>query len=164
MRPSKLIFLTTSWQLFLNSDCESFNGRVISCRRRVIRRSKNSLGNDGGPTYGPGTLIDYDAFPAEPGDDSDQTSFDGEDLDQLWDIDAHIGMQETVRTWVVKEAVQKACGLGMHVPLQSFSVLNCEEVVLSHDGHGYRLQANHWRELLDGRPYAFGFARLLEVV
>ena len=85
MRPSKLIFLTTSWQLFLNSDCESFNGRVISCRRRVIRRSKNSLGNDGGPTYGPGTLIDYDAFPAEPGDDSDQTSFDGEDLDQLWD-------------------------------------------------------------------------------
>ena len=85
-------------------------------------------------------------------------------LDQLWDIDAHIGMQETVRTWVVKEAVQKACGLGMHVPPQSFSVLNCEEVVLSHDGHGYRLQANHWRELLDGRPYAFGFARLLEVV
>jgi len=85
-------------------------------------------------------------------------------LEQLWGIDAKIGMQEATRTWVVKEAVQKACGLGMHVPPQSFTVLNCEEVILSHDGHGYRLEAHHWRELLDGRPIAFGFSRLIEVV
>ena len=85
-------------------------------------------------------------------------------LEQLWDIDARVGMQEATRTWVVKEAVQKACGLGMHVPPQSFTVLNCEEVVLSHDGHGYRLEAHHWRELLDGRAFAFGFSRLIEVV
>ena len=85
-------------------------------------------------------------------------------LEQLWEIDARVGMQEATRTWVVKEAVQKACGLGMHVPPQTFTVLNCDEVVLSHDGHGYRLEAYHWRELLDGRPFAFGFSRLIEVV
>ena len=85
-------------------------------------------------------------------------------LEQLWEIDARVGMQEATRTWVVKEAVQKACGLGMHVPPQTFRVLNCDEVVLSHDGDGYRLEAYHWRELLDGRPFAFGFSRLIEVV
>ena len=85
-------------------------------------------------------------------------------LEQLWDIDSKIGMQEATRTWVVKEAVQKACGLGMHIPPQSFTVLNCDEVILSHEGHGYRLEAHHWRELLDGRSFAFGFSRLIEVV
>jgi phosphopantetheinyl transferase len=85
-------------------------------------------------------------------------------LEQLWDIDARVGMQEATRTWVVKEAVQKACGLGMHIPPQSFTVLNCDEVVLSHAGHGYRLEAHDWRELLDGRAFAFGFSRLIEVV
>ena len=85
-------------------------------------------------------------------------------LEQLWDTDARVGMQEATRTWVVKEAVQKACGLGMHVPPQSFSVLNCDEVVLSHNDHGYRLEAYHWRELLDGRPFAFGFSKLIEIM
>ena len=85
-------------------------------------------------------------------------------LEQLWEIDARVGMQEATRTWVVKEAVQKACGLGMHVPPQTFTVLNCDEVVLSHDGQGYRLEAYHWRELLDDRPFVFGFSRLIEVV
>ncbi len=85
-------------------------------------------------------------------------------LEQLWDIDSGMGMQEATRTWVVKEATQKACGLGMHVAPQSFSVLNCEEVVLSHDGHGFRLEIHHWRELLDGRPFSFGFSRLIEAV
>jgi phosphopantetheinyl transferase len=85
-------------------------------------------------------------------------------LEQLWGVDSEIGMQEATRTWVVKEAVQKACGLGMHIPPQSFTVLNRDEVVLSHDGHGYRLEAYHWQELLDGDPFAFGFSRLIEVV
>ncbi len=85
-------------------------------------------------------------------------------LEQLWENDARVGMQEAIRTWVVKEAVQKACGLGMHVPPQTFTVLNCDEVVLSHEGHEYQLEAYHWRELLDGRPFAFGFSRLIEVV
>jgi phosphopantetheinyl transferase len=85
-------------------------------------------------------------------------------LEQLWDIDERVGMQEAIRTWVVKEAVQKACGLGMHVAPQSFSVLNCDEIILSHEGHGYRLEAYHWRELVDGRSFVFGFSRLLEVV
>ena len=85
-------------------------------------------------------------------------------LEQLWDTDAKVGMQEATRTWVVKEAVQKACGLGMHVPPQSFTVLNCDEVALSHNNHRYRLEAYHWRELLDGRPFAFGFSKLIEIV
>ena len=85
-------------------------------------------------------------------------------LEQLWEIDARRGMQEATRTWVVKEAVQKACGLGMHVAPQSFSVLDRDEVALSHDGHGFRLEVHHWRELLDGHPFCFGFSRLLEAV
>ena len=85
-------------------------------------------------------------------------------LEQLWEIDSRVGMQEATRTWVVKEAVQKACGLGMHVAPQSFSVLNCEEAIISHDGHGFRLEIQYWRELLDGRAFAFGFSRLVEVI
>ncbi len=91
----------------------------------------------------------------------------GEELqyhEQLWEIDARVGMQEATRTWVVKESVQKACGLGMRIPPQTFNVLNCDEVVLSHDGQGYRLATHHWRELLDGRTFAFGFSRLIEVM
>ena len=85
-------------------------------------------------------------------------------LEQLWDIDEKIGMQESTRTWVVKEAVQKACGLGMHIAPQSFSVLNRNEIILTHDNHGYRLEAHHWRELVDGQSFVFGFSRLLDVV
>ena len=91
----------------------------------------------------------------------------GEELqyhEKLWDIDARCGMQEATRTWVVKEAVQKASGLGMHMPPQTFNVVNCDEVVFSHDNQGYRLEAHHWKELLDGRTFAFGFSRLIEVV
>ena len=85
-------------------------------------------------------------------------------LEQLWDNDTRIGMQEAIKTWVVKEAVQKACGLGMHVPPQSFTVLNCDEVVISHGDHGYRLEAHHWHEILNGRPFVFGFSKLIEVL
>jgi 4'-phosphopantetheinyl transferase EntD len=85
-------------------------------------------------------------------------------LEQLWDVDEWIGMQETTRTWVVKESVQKACGLGMHISPLAFSVMDREEVVLSHANHGYRLEVHHWRVLIDGRPFALGFSRLLEVV
>ncbi len=85
-------------------------------------------------------------------------------LEQLWDVDSEVGMQEAIRTWVVKEAVLKACGLGMHVAPQSFTVLNCEKVVLSHDCHDFRLEVHHWQELLDGRPFIFGFSRLIEAV
>lgn len=85
-------------------------------------------------------------------------------LDQLWEVDATIGMQETTRTWVVKEAVQKACGLGMHIAPLSFTVMHQDEVVLGHEERGYRLSAHHWRVLIDGRPFALGFSRLLEVV
>ncbi|MDP6845066.1 MAG: 4'-phosphopantetheinyl transferase superfamily protein [Candidatus Thalassarchaeaceae archaeon] len=84
-------------------------------------------------------------------------------LEQLWDVDSSVGMQEATRTWVVKEAVQKACGLGMHVAPQSFNVLNCNEVVLAHEGHGFRLGVHYWRKLIDGRAFAFGFSRLIEV-
>ena len=84
-------------------------------------------------------------------------------LEQLWDVDSSVGMLEATRTWVVKEAVQKACGLGMHVAPQSFNVLNCNEVVLAHEGHGFRLGVHYWRKLIDGRAFAFGFSRLIEV-
>ncbi len=84
--------------------------------------------------------------------------------EQLWEIDARCGMQEATRTWVVKEAVQKACGLGMNIAPQKFNVMNCDEVLLSHDDQGYRLEAHHWNELLGGRTFAFGFSRLIEVV
>ena len=85
-------------------------------------------------------------------------------LEQLWEIDASGGMQEATRTWVVKEAVQKACGLGMHVAPQSFSVLDCDEVAISHDGNGFRLEVHHWREFLGGHTFCFGFSRLIEAV
>ena len=90
----------------------------------------------------------------------------GEELqyhENVWESNPTIGMQEATKTWVVKEAVQKACGLGMHIAPQTFTVLNCGEVAISHDGHGYRLETHHWRESLDGRSFAFGFSRLIAV-
>ena len=65
---------------------------------------------------------------------------------------------------MVKDAVRKATEFGMHITPESFSVLNRDEIVLSHDGHGYRLEAHYLRELLDGRAFAFGFSRLIEIV
>jgi len=116
-----------------------------------------------------GTLIGLDAEPLDvPRPRNLLTMMTSGDelqyLEQLWDVNSSVGMQEAIRTWVVKEAVQKACGLGMHVAPQSFTALNCDEVVLSHGGHGFRLEVHHWRQLLDGRAFAFGFSRLLEVV
>jgi len=85
-------------------------------------------------------------------------------LNRLWDINEWTGMQETTRTWVVKEAVQKACGLGMSVAPQSFTVLGREDVFLNHQHNSYRLEVHHWSELLDGRSFTFGFSRLIERV
>ena len=116
-----------------------------------------------------GALIGLDAEPLDVSRPKNLLTMmaSGEELqylEQLWEIDEKLGMQESTRTWVVKEAVQKACGLGMHIAPQSFSVLNCDEVVLSHDNVGYRLEVVHWRELLEGRSFVFGFSRLKEVV
>ncbi len=85
-------------------------------------------------------------------------------LDRLWEVNEWTGMQETTRTWVVKEAVQKACGLGMSVAPQSFAVLGREDVFLNHKRNSYRLEVHSWGELLDGRSFTFGFSRLLERV
>ncbi|MEE2812585.1 MAG: 4'-phosphopantetheinyl transferase superfamily protein [Candidatus Thermoplasmatota archaeon] len=82
-------------------------------------------------------------------------------LNDIWDLDAEIGMQEATRTWVMKEAVQKACGYGMQIPPLSFNVLNKDEVELSHDGQGFRLTTHHWLEHLMGQSFAFGFSRML---
>ena len=116
-----------------------------------------------------GALIGLDAEPLDASRPKNLLTMmaSGEELqylEQLWEIDEKLGMQESTRTWVIKEAVQKACGLGMHIAPQSFSVLNCEEVVLSHDNVGYRLEVVHWRELLEGHSFVFGFSRLKEVV
>ena len=85
-------------------------------------------------------------------------------LEDHWATDERAGMQESTRTWVVKEAVQKASGLGMHVPPQSFSVLNTNQVFLVHQDVRYILDAVHWQQLLDERPFVFGFSRLTEVI
>ena len=85
-------------------------------------------------------------------------------LNDVWDLDAEIGMKETTRTWVMKEAVQKACGYGMQITPLSFNVLNKDEVELSHDGQGFRLTTDHWLEDLMGQSFAFGFSRMLSIV
>ena len=132
-----------------------------------------SIGHSGGIAIAAvsvdGSLIGIDAEPLDQVRPRNLLSMmvAGEEfqyLDQLWGIDERIGMQETTRTWVMKEAVQKACGLGMHIPPQSFTVLNRREVTLSHANHGYRLEVHHWNELISGRSFTFGFSRLLEVV
>ena len=47
--------------------------------------------------------------------------------------------EESADPWI------EACGLGMHIAPQTFTVLNCGGVAISHDGHGYRLETHHWR-------------------
>ena len=85
-------------------------------------------------------------------------------LEQLWTNNEDLGIQESTRTWVVKEAVQKACGLGMHIAPQSFSVLDGNPVSLIHDKVRYNLEFTHWQESLDNRSFRFGFSKLIESV
>ena len=85
-------------------------------------------------------------------------------LEQLWSDNEGLAIQESTRTWVVKEAVQKACGLGMHIAPQSFSVLDVNKVSLFHEKVRYNVEFIHWQELLDDRTFAFGFSKLNEVV
>ncbi|DAC63189.1 MAG TPA: 4-phosphopantetheinyl transferase family protein, partial [Candidatus Poseidoniales archaeon] len=85
-------------------------------------------------------------------------------LEQLWTNDEGLGIQETTRTWVVKEAIQKASGLGMHIAPQSFSVLDCNQISLTHEKVRYNLDFTHWQELLDDRCFAFGFSKLNESI
>jgi phosphopantetheinyl transferase len=85
-------------------------------------------------------------------------------LEQLWMNNEDLGIQESTRTWVVKEAVQKACGLGMHIAPQSFSVLDGNPVSLIHEKVRYNLEFTHWQESLDNRTFRFGFSKLIESV
>ena len=83
-------------------------------------------------------------------------------LNDLWDVDEIVAMQETNRIWVIKESVQKACGFGMNIPPQSFMVHGEEKVTIIHDEQIYRIATHQWTELLDGVLFQFGFSKLLE--
>ncbi len=116
-----------------------------------------------------GSLIGLDAEPLNISRSKNLLTMmaSGEELQHLektWAKDELMGVQESNRTWVMKEAVQKACGLGMHISPQSFSVLNRDRVLVSHQHMEYHLEVFHWRELLDDRPFVFGFSRLNEDV
>ena len=150
-------------------DCKS---RESSSRQGFQALPEITLGHSNGISIAAispnGSLIGLDAEPLDVPRARNLLTMmtSGEELqyhEKLWETDSTIGMQEATKTWVVKEAVQKACGLGMHIAPQTFTVFNCEEVSLSHDGHGYRLATHHWRESLDGRSFAFGFSRLIAV-
>ena len=116
-----------------------------------------------------GSLIGIDAEPSDAPRPRNLLTMmaSGEELEYLenhWSTDERVGMQESTQTWVVKEAVQKASGLGMHVSPQSFSVLNTDQVIVTHENTEYKLDVVHWRQMLAGRSFVVGFSRLIEVI
>ncbi|MBN17520.1 MAG: hypothetical protein CMB37_05110 [Euryarchaeota archaeon] len=84
-------------------------------------------------------------------------------LNDLWDVDEAVAIQETNRIWVIKESVQKACGFGMHLPPQSFAVHEHEDITVNHSGQTYHIQTNHWVETLDDIPFQLGFSKVLGI-
>ncbi len=70
-----------------------------------------------------------------------------EKLETAWDQDAETASTLTNLIWVLKEAVQKATGLGMGLAPQSFEVLG-KEVITIHS-QSYRVYS--WQPLLGGQ-------------
>jgi phosphopantetheinyl transferase len=79
-------------------------------------------------------------------------------LEAVWDKNPETGSTLTNQVWVVKEAIQKATGLGMGLAPQSFEVIGNE--VISINSQLYRIHS--WQPLLAGQETNVALAHITD--
>lgn len=85
----------------------------------------------------------------------------GDELEKLeaeWDLNPETASTLTNLVWVVKEAIQKATGLGMGLAPQSFEVLGKEIIAIN--SQFYRIHS--WQPLLSGQQTNVALAHITE--
>ena len=81
-----------------------------------------------------------------------------EELDSLYDHDVEVASRRTTDVWVAKEAIQKAAGLGMGLPPQSFRVDGRDVVEVDHDSASHLYELHRWKAILNGRLTSLAIA------
>ncbi|MBO57964.1 MAG: hypothetical protein CMA77_03095 [Euryarchaeota archaeon] len=72
-------------------------------------------------------------------------------LESLFDNDEEIASSRTTDVWVAKEAVQKAIGLGMGLPPQSFEVEGQNVININIEGKKHTFNIHRWKTFLNGQ-------------
>ena len=81
-----------------------------------------------------------------------------EKLETAWDQNTDAASTLTNLVWVVKEAIQKATGLGMGLAPQSFEVLGKEVITIN--SQSYRIHS--WQPLFAGRVTNVALAHITD--
>jgi phosphopantetheinyl transferase len=79
-------------------------------------------------------------------------------LEEAWDQNPGAASTLTNLVWVVKEAIQKATGLGMGLAPQSFEVLDKEVITIN--SQLYRIHS--WQPLLSGQVTNVALAHITD--
>jgi len=72
-------------------------------------------------------------------------------LESLFDYDEDIASSRTTDVWVAKEAIQKAMGVGMGLPPQSFEVDGRDVIDIDFDGKKHTFNLHRWKTILNGK-------------
>jgi phosphopantetheinyl transferase len=81
-----------------------------------------------------------------------------QELDSLYDLDETLASERTTDAWVAKEAVQKAAGLGMGLPPQSFEVDGLDLVKVDYQSTRHLYELHRWKSVLNGRLTSLAIA------
>ena len=79
-------------------------------------------------------------------------------LDSLFDYDMDVASSRTTDVWVAKEAIQKAVGLGMGLPPQSFEVEGRDVININIEGQKHVFNLHRWKAILNGQLNSFAIA------
>jgi phosphopantetheinyl transferase len=80
------------------------------------------------------------------------------ELESLYDEDEKNASSQTTDVWVAKEAIQKAAGLGMGLPPQSFEVYGRNVVNVGIDGVNNIFNLHCWKANLNGQLTSLAIA------
>ena len=80
------------------------------------------------------------------------------ELECLYDLDEVAASSHTTDVWVAKEAIQKAAGLGMGLPPQSFEVFgrNVIDIGIANCNHIFHI--HRWKAILNGQLTSLAIA------
>ena len=69
-----------------------------------------------------------------------------------------VASSRTTDVWVAKEAIQKAIGLGMGLPPQSFEVEGRDVININIEGKKHVFNLHRWKAILNGQLNSFAIA------
>ncbi len=80
------------------------------------------------------------------------------ELESLYDEDEMNASSHTTDVWVAKEAIQKAAGLGMGIPPQSFEVYGRNVIQMGINGINNIFNLHRWKATLNGQLTSLAIA------